>query len=569
MAAPCRTRRSGAAGHQRSQAQAARPWPWSNAMPKPARQLRSQAQAHPAAGDLTLALTQLRNALLYVQRALATAGLVAPRTVGREPETDDETNHLGDDPATCCAAAVSWRAGPGSGGTLERRAQSLSHADRASSAARQIESSGVAAARERRDNARLMHREARASIAAGDLAAWPAAGPGGARDDERRAAGAPRAGHRREGQARFRGATGQHPRLLAAQQRITQEKSAPPEAVTSTRRIEADLARPKRWRLPGAMTRLGRCSTAPTSRARVSIESMRRGDTLVRSLHFATKREEYDYELDRNDTHRMLITVLLAERKDAAGAMPATMQPFIDRAGQLRRDADALAPQRRPCRGIRLLEDSHARAGARHPCRRHLHPRMTWTHDTRTRLDPGRTGIRPPLALAQTRVAAAGQGRRARPAQSPALALLQQPAEALARCHATAPATRCDWVLRWTSGLIQPRSSLRARTEGARKRTHHREVRLDAGGEVPAPPAHAVAGLQQLPRPAVQGPGRSQPVQHGGHPQWRAVWCVPRRGGLSADRVQPLPQRAQRVAAATGHAMPAVTRPLCPRRWPR
>jgi hypothetical protein len=44
--------------------------------------LRSQAQAHRTAGDLNQALTHLRNALLYVQRALATAGLVAPADSG-------------------------------------------------------------------------------------------------------------------------------------------------------------------------------------------------------------------------------------------------------------------------------------------------------------------------------------------------------------------------------------------------------------------------------------------------------------------------------------------------------
>ena len=50
--------------------------------------------------------------------------------------------------------------------TLERRVASVATLIESSSAARQIESSGVAAAREKRDNARLIHREAAATLRA-------------------------------------------------------------------------------------------------------------------------------------------------------------------------------------------------------------------------------------------------------------------------------------------------------------------------------------------------------------------------------------------------------------------
>ena len=66
--------------------------------------------------------------------------------------------------------------------------------------------------------------------------------------------------------------------------------------------------------------------------ARVSIEAMRRGDTLVRSLTFASPSEEYAYEVDRNDTHRMLVDLVLAERRDVA----PVVQPLLDKAGGLR-----------------------------------------------------------------------------------------------------------------------------------------------------------------------------------------------------------------------------------------
>ena len=47
--------------------------------------LRGQAQARFAAGDTDQALAHLRNALLFVQRALTTAGLVVPQAAGGTP----------------------------------------------------------------------------------------------------------------------------------------------------------------------------------------------------------------------------------------------------------------------------------------------------------------------------------------------------------------------------------------------------------------------------------------------------------------------------------------------------
>lgn len=243
--------------------------------------------------------------------------------------------------------------------TLERRVQSVGTLIEASSAARQIESSGDAAARAKRDNARLMHREADATLRAGDL-------PGATRLLDLAAremmAGARLAKPeqvngekaRRDFDARLESAQA----LLSAQQRITQEKSAGREAQEAARSIEQQIAQAQKL---ASQERIGE-ARAVIDRAyltaRVSIESLRRGDTLVRSLNFASKREEYDYEIDRNDTHRMLINVLLAERKDAAGAMPPSMQAFVDKAASLRGDAEAQARRGDHVGAIKVLEDS-------------------------------------------------------------------------------------------------------------------------------------------------------------------------------------------------------------------
>lgn len=47
---------------------------------------------------------------------------------------------------------------------------------------------------------------------------------------------------------------------------------------------------------------------------KLSLVKLRDGKTLVRSLHFETKKDEYQYELRRNDTHNMLINTVLKEK---------------------------------------------------------------------------------------------------------------------------------------------------------------------------------------------------------------------------------------------------------------
>jgi tetratricopeptide (TPR) repeat protein len=242
---------------------------------------------------------------------------------------------------------------------LERRVQSIATLIESSSAARQIESSGVAAARERRDNARLIHREAAAALNGGDLAQAVKLLDQAAREmvDGARLAKPEQVTAektRRDFEARLESARA----LLAAQKRITQEKAAGREAQDAALSIERQIADAQSVAASGRYDEARPVLDRAYLTARVSIESLRRGDTLVRSLNFASKREEYDYEIDRNDTHRMLIGVLLGDRRDAAGGLPAVMQPFSDRAALLRSEAEALAGRGDHAGAIQRLEDS-------------------------------------------------------------------------------------------------------------------------------------------------------------------------------------------------------------------
>jgi hypothetical protein len=238
---------------------------------------------------------------------------------------------------------------------LQRRLQSVATLIESSSAARQIESSGDAAARERRDNARLIHREAALTLRAGDATAAARLLDQATREmmtGARLARPDQVAGEKaqRDYEVRLLSAKA----LLAAQQRITQEKGNTPEAVQAARRIETLLAEAETAAAAGRIEAARGAADRAYLSARVSIESMRRGDTLVRSLNFANPREEYDYELDRNDTHRMLIQVLLADRREAE----TLMQGFVAKAAALRTDAKARAAAGDHPGAIKLLEDS-------------------------------------------------------------------------------------------------------------------------------------------------------------------------------------------------------------------
>ncbi len=66
-----------------------------------------------------------------------------------------------------------------------------------------------------------------------------------------------------------------------------------------------------------------------------SIHKVREGQTLVRALYFATPQEEYDYELQRNDAHLMLLEVLGAKE----GVPSSVLQSGRERSDALRLQA--------------------------------------------------------------------------------------------------------------------------------------------------------------------------------------------------------------------------------------
>jgi hypothetical protein len=259
--------------------------------------------------------------------------------------------------AALCAAvgAQQTAASVEDAATLQRRLQSVGTLIESSSAARQIDNSAEPQSLEHRQRARQLHRRAAAALAGGDNAA-----AGTLLDEAAREmiAGARLAnpGQVTEEKKRHDFAAREESvkALLAAQQRIVQEKSAGREAQEASRSVQAQLAQAQQLargnRIDEARTMLDRAYLT----AKLSIESLRRGDTLVRSLNFANKREEFDYEIDRNDTHRMLVRVLLADRPAALEAGRAA----LDESGRLRAQAEQAAGRNEHEQAVRLLEES-------------------------------------------------------------------------------------------------------------------------------------------------------------------------------------------------------------------
>lgn len=92
--------------------------------------------------------------------------------------------------------------------------------------------------------------------------------------------------------------------------------------------------------------------------AKVAIEHLRGGETLVRSLNFETPEDEYHYEVDRNDTHRMLVEVLLKEKISNSDSVKNMVGKFMVKATELRAKADGQASDGEYDAAITTLEHS-------------------------------------------------------------------------------------------------------------------------------------------------------------------------------------------------------------------
>lgn len=90
---------------------------------------------------------------------------------------------------------------------------------------------------------------------------------------------------------------------------------------------------------------------------KVSIEAIRSGQTLVRSLQFENPEQEYLYEIDRNDTHSMLVG-LLTDEKQQSVSVKNNIVKFVEEANILRNQAESYAEENAFEQAIEILEQS-------------------------------------------------------------------------------------------------------------------------------------------------------------------------------------------------------------------
>ena len=145
--------------------------------------------------------------------------------------------------------------------------------------------------------------------------------------------------------------------LLAAHERIAVEKGLGKEHTELRENISGTLER------ASELTELGKREEGlkqldlAYQKVRVSVEQLREGDTLIRQLNFESKQDEYLYELDRNDTHKMLISVLLEDRLQDERVQKRVSE-FIAEADDLRQTAESQAENGHYEEAIFTLEQS-------------------------------------------------------------------------------------------------------------------------------------------------------------------------------------------------------------------
>jgi hypothetical protein len=231
-----------------------------------------------------------------------------------------------------------------------------------SSAARQIEHSKAPEAVTRREKAREIYKSAKAALHAGDL------NKAAALLTETRSTffeavrlAAPEEVTAKKLENDYKARLESVNALLAAYKRVANEKGSTAKSVNETvQQIDKSVVAAAKLADAGQFKE-GRAELDRAYLvAKAGISSLRSGDTLVRSLNFASKAEEYQYELDRNDTHQMLIKVLVEEKRATNPMLDQQVQGFVAKAAELRTAAEAAAAKKDHAQAVKLLEDSTA-----------------------------------------------------------------------------------------------------------------------------------------------------------------------------------------------------------------
>ncbi len=242
---------------------------------------------------------------------------------------------------------------------LERRLSSVDKLIENSSAARQVDSAGNAQAQVLRNEARALRLQAVAAFTAGNLIDASRILDQAAKkmfESARLAAPEQLAGDKKKRD--FASRLESVKALLAAQKRISVEKKLGAEGLAAANKLEAQMLEATALANAGKLDQGRALLDQVYFTTKVVIEGLRDGDTLVRSLEFTSKEDEYLYEVDRNDTHKMLVKVLLDEKRASNANLESMVKGYLEKSASLREEADALAGRKEFEAAIKLLERS-------------------------------------------------------------------------------------------------------------------------------------------------------------------------------------------------------------------
>ena len=145
--------------------------------------------------------------------------------------------------------------------------------------------------------------------------------------------------------------------LLDAHKRIREELKPGAEVEALEAKAIADIAAAnasfKKDDVPAATKLIDQA----LSTLKGSLINMRNGTTLVRSLHFDTPKDEYEYELDRNQSHTLLTSILL-QKKPLSENAKQRFDKDMSQAKELRQQAEAQAAKGEYETAIKTLEES-------------------------------------------------------------------------------------------------------------------------------------------------------------------------------------------------------------------
>ena len=153
--------------------------------------------------------------------------------------------------------------------------------------------------------------------------------------------------------------------LLEAHQRVRDEKLAEGESGKQIAQAAAEVEEHVKEKMAEAQAHFDRGDLNDAMSLvngaylsiKLSITHMRNGERLVRSLHFETREDEDHYELDRNDTHKMLISTVLKD-KYADPRFGKLMDIPLKKAEGLRAQAESQAAGGDFETAIKLMEES-------------------------------------------------------------------------------------------------------------------------------------------------------------------------------------------------------------------